>query len=83
MTVVFQALLVAALAYRGQGWKDLHDAVFEIGGASLPLLFIPLRGSRTVGEGSPAPMTRSPIAIGAAVVIYALFVATQGRGVAF
>jgi len=74
---------VAALAYRGQGWKDLHDAVFEIGGASLPLLFIPLRGSRTVGEGSPAPMTRSPIAIGAAVVIYALFVATQGRGVAF
>jgi len=73
----------AALAYRGQDWRDLHDAVLEIGGASLPLLFIPLRGSRMAEEGSPALMTRSPVAIGAAVVVYALFVATQGRGLTF
>ena len=33
---------VAALAYTGHGWGDLIDAVLEIGGASFPLLFIPL-----------------------------------------
>lgn len=72
---------VAALAYAGQNWADVRDAVLEIGGASLPLLFIPVRGSGIVEERAPAPITRSPVAIGAAVVVYALFVATMGRGV--
>ncbi len=70
---------LAALAYAGQGWRDLHDAVLEIGAASIPLLIVPWRGGKI---GHPqALLVRSPIVIGLAVVVYALFVATLGRGI--
>jgi len=72
---------LAALAYTGHGWGDLTDSVEEIGLASFPLLFIPF-GNRTLAEAElPALLARSTIAIALAVVVYALFVATLGRGI--
>jgi len=70
---------IAALAYQGQGRGDFRDAVLEIGRASLPLLFIP-RGARDTTQ--PAmPLTRSPVTIGLAMVIFVVFTATLGRGI--
>jgi len=71
---------LAAVVYGGPGWRDLHDSVLEIGGASLPLLFIPFR-SRAVEGASSALVTQSKIMIVVAVVIYAVFVASLGRGI--
>lgn len=72
---------IAALAYVGPGWGDnLRDAVLEIGGASFPLLFIPFR-SRQVAETQPSAfIARSRITVVLSVVIYAIFVASLGRG---
>ncbi len=75
------AAAVAALAYRGHGWGDLGDAILEIGGASFPLLFIPMR-ARTVEENHPvAVIARSWATIGVAAIVYAVFVVTLGRGI--
>ena len=72
---------VAALAYAGHGWSDLTDAILEIGGASFPLLFIPL-SDRQIEETRPASLiARSSITIVLAAIIYAVFVACLGRGI--
>jgi hypothetical protein len=72
---------VAALAYAGHGWGDLIDAVLEIGGASFPLLFIPLT-DRQIEERRPSSfIARSSITIVLAAIIYAVFVACLGRGI--
>lgn len=73
----------AALAFPGPDWADVRDAALEIGGASLPLLVIPVRGAKNVGDAAPALIARSPVVIGLSVVVYVLFVATLGRGLAF
>jgi hypothetical protein len=81
-TVWFSATLgagFAALAYRGQGWGDLRDAVLEIGLASFPFLFIPLRSR--VPDGPVVFLERNYVTIVAAVVLYAMFVMTMGRGI--
>jgi hypothetical protein len=71
---------VAALAYAGPGWSDLRDAMLEIGGASFPLLFIPLRRPQ-VEEGKPSAfIKRSTITIFLSAGAYAAFVASLGRG---
>jgi hypothetical protein len=72
---------VAALGYRGQGWGDFSDAVLEIGGASFPLLFIPLRARRVEENHRSALIARSWVTIALAVIVYAVFVASLGRGV--
>jgi hypothetical protein len=70
-----------ALAYRGQGWGDLRDAVLEIGTASLPLLFIPL-GSRPIEDARPPTfLARSTITIVLSALVYAMFVVSLGRGI--
>ena len=72
---------VAALAYAGPGWSgNLRDAVLEIGAASFPLLLIP-RGSRQVETTQPSAfIARSTLIIVPAAAVYAVFVATLGRG---
>lgn len=74
---------VAALAFTGHGWGDVHDAALEIGGASLPLLLIPVRSAGGAEDRSPSLIVRSPAVIVLAVVVYGTFVATMGRGLAF
>jgi hypothetical protein len=75
------AAAIAALAYKGHGWGDLGDAVLEIGGSSFPLLFIPRR-DRQIEQSQPSPViARSPITIVLAAIIYAVFVASLGRGI--
>jgi hypothetical protein len=71
---------VAALAYKVHDWGNLRDAVLEIGAASCPLLFIPLRSAKRAEQRAPLLVARSPAVIGLAVVVYLLFVASLGRG---
>jgi hypothetical protein len=74
------AAAVAALAYQGHGWSDFIDAVLEIGGSSFPLLFIPRR-DRQLEPSRPSPVVaRSQITIVLAVIVFAVFVASLGRG---
>ena len=74
---------VAALAYRGEGWGDLRDAVLEIAACAFPLLFIPLNRRKTAAAGTPFVIARSYSAIALSLVVFAVFTATLGRGVAF
>ncbi len=69
---------LAALTYTGRGGHDLHDAVLEIAAGAVPLLFIP-RGSSTDGEG--VTLRRNPLLIVSAIVVFAAFTATLGRGI--
>lgn len=74
------AAAAAALCYRGTPlWPNVHDAVLEIGLASIALLLIP-RG-KTRMPRMPALIARSYPAVLAAVIVFAVFVATLGRGV--
>lgn len=75
------AATLAALAVAGHDLGDIRDAALEIGGASLPLLFIPRRGARTAEEGPGASIGRNPGLILLAVAVFVLFVATLGRGI--
>ncbi|MGN6517498.1 MAG: hypothetical protein ACTHLR_16860 [Rhizomicrobium sp.] len=71
---------LAALAYRGQPlWLDVHDAVLEIGLASVPLLFIP-RGGEAVAQVRAIIGRSYPVMLLAALV-FAAFALTLGRGI--
>jgi len=71
----------AALAYAGPGWSgNLRDAVLEVGAASFPLLLIPPRNRPIETTQPPAFLARSTITIVLALAVYAIFVATLGRG---
>lgn len=69
---------LAALAYTGGVARDLRDAVEEIGGASIPLLFLPVF-SRRSGQASGV-ISRNPVVIGLAAIVFVIFVVTLGRG---
>ncbi len=71
---------LAALAYRGQGWGNLRDAVLEIGAASLPLLFIPA-GDRPAATGAAGSLARSYMTVALALIVFGVFAATLGRGI--
>jgi hypothetical protein len=74
------AAFAAALCYRGAPlWPDLRDAVLEIGLASIVLLIIP-RG-KTRMPRMAAHIGRSYPVVIAAVLVFAAFAATLGRGV--
>ncbi len=74
---------LAALAYSGEGLTDLRDAVLEIGASSWPLLIIP-RSNGSAAQAAPAAVIeRDWIFISASAVVYAIFVATLGRGLRF
>lgn len=71
---------LAALAYAGGVEGDLRDAVLEIGAASLPLLFV--RNQLASADHPAAVITRSYPVIAAAGIVFVVFVATLGRGLA-
>jgi hypothetical protein len=71
---------LAGLAYRGAGLHDLHDAVLEIGGAAIALLIIPVGGARRDAQPGAA-LARSYVTAGIALVVFAVFVLTLGRGI--
>jgi hypothetical protein len=74
--------VLAALAYSGTGWVDLRDASLEIGGATLPWLW--LRSPRVARpDVATARIVRSVPIIVASLIVFALFVATLGRGLRF
>jgi len=72
---------LAALAYQGHGWGDLRDSVLEIGLASFPFLFIPVRSGSAENPSPPAVLERSYSTVALAALMYAVFVATMGRGI--
>jgi hypothetical protein len=70
---------VAAATYPGPGLHDLHDAFFEVGVASVPLLWLPVR-SAAQGATNTAPVRFSRRFYLLATLLYALFVVTLGHG---
>lgn len=71
---------VAAALYRSAPlWPDLRDALLEIGLASMPLLFIPR--ANEYAPQARAIIARSVPVIGVAVVVFAAFTLTLGRGI--
>jgi len=73
---------IAAAAFYAPGRLEaMHQAALEIGAASIPLLVIPLRLWPLPGPRASAPLARRSAAwIAAAVVVFAVFAATLGRG---
>jgi hypothetical protein len=70
----------AALLHQGpQASRGFHDAVAEIGLASAPLVLIP-RGPSAAAAGVAARLSLRPATLVLAAVVFALFAATQGRG---
>ena len=74
---------VAALAYQGQRWGDLRDAVLEIAACAFPLLFIPLERFKSKVSVTSVTIARSYVVIAFSLVVFGIFAATLGRGVAF
>ena len=72
---------LAALAYHGNVSGDLRDAVLEIGAAAVPLLFIPIRNRQRSVSDPECVISRSYPLIVLAIVVYAVFLATLGRGI--
>jgi len=74
---------LGALTHRGGGFSGLRDAVLEIAAGSVPLLFIARAGRpSTLGSSAP-PIRRSVTVICSSLALYAVFVATLGRGLYF
>jgi hypothetical protein len=81
-TLFISAALGASLAaalYIRHDWGNFRDAFLEIGGASFPLLVIPF--GRGEARLSTRYIGRSYPTILLALVVYAAFAATLGRGV--
>lgn len=69
---------VAAALLSSHGWSNIRDAAMEIGLASCPLMLISFR---SVDNDGPAfAITRNGTIILGAVVVFAAFAATMGRG---
>ena len=69
-----------------EAWGDFRDAGLEIGGAALPLLWMPRRAAAVVDpSGAAAPpvrfVARSRPTLIVALLVYIVFVATLGRGI--
>jgi hypothetical protein len=73
--------VLAALTYRGAGFRDVHDAFMEVGLSTFPLLLIPLRTAKLMPEAAPAFIVRNRVMIAIAVVVFAAFTLTLGRGI--
>jgi hypothetical protein len=71
---------VAAAVYPGPGLHDLHDAVFEVGVASVPLLWLPFRSSAP-GAADAAPVRFDARFYVLVTLVYAIFVVTLGHGI--
>jgi len=71
------ATLAGAL---GPDVGNLRDAVLEIGLASFPLLLIPWQTRETATATATSTLTRSPLLISTAIVVFGLFAAVLGHG---
>ncbi|HEY3812792.1 MAG TPA: hypothetical protein VGL66_06165 [Caulobacteraceae bacterium] len=71
--------VIASLAYT-KDHAAIGQAALEVGAASWPMILLSFR--IPTDQSAPA-ITRSWAWIGAAVILYAVFVATLGRGLAF
>jgi len=70
----------AAIFNLGHGWVGFRDGVLEIGAASVPLLFLAALSDSAPLAASPTPIRRNGVVIGLSLGLYAIFVATLGRG---
>jgi hypothetical protein len=71
---------LAAITYSGDIAGGFRDAVLEIGLASIPLLFIPNERTHAPSNVPVVPVARSIPFILAVLAVFAVFVATLGRG---
>ena len=74
---------LAALAYPGEGWDGMKDAVLEIGAASLPLLFMPFRNQAPMETSNFLSIGRGGKTISFSLAVFAVFVLTLGHGLRF
>lgn len=73
------AAAIAALLYRGQPlWPNVRDAMLEIGLASVPLLLIPRENDASAQIRAIVSRNYSVAVL--ALVVFAVFAATLGRG---
>jgi hypothetical protein len=72
------ATLAATLA---GGWGDIRDAFLEIGLASVALLFIPKEVHQISDAPSTVAIPRNRLLVTTAVIVFAAFAVTLGRGV--
>ena len=70
---------VAAASLSSHGWSNIRDGAMEIGLASCPLVLISFPSLRH--NGSAFVITRNRTIIACAVVVFAAFAATMGRGI--
>lgn len=80
-TVWLAATMGIILAAAAGRWRGFSDAVMEIGLASFPLLLIPHDKHEMPGTVSSPAITRNYPVIALALIVFAVFVATQGRGI--
>jgi hypothetical protein len=73
---------LAALTHSGNRWPNLAGAVLEIGVGSFPLLFIPRRDGQPPETFGPGVIAHSGMIVSSSLIVYAIFVATLGRGLA-
>jgi hypothetical protein len=74
------AASAAAAAYAPDRLRAVHQAFLEIGAASVPLLM--LAGRMSTGRPRPPSASRQHLSwIASAAIVYAVFVATLGRGI--
>lgn len=80
-TVWLAATVGIVLATSAGRWRGFSDAIMEIGLASFPLLLIPRsKRDRPQPSFSPAIPRSYPVVV-LAIVVFAVFVATLGRGI--
>ena len=80
-TAWLAATLGIILATAAARWRGFSDAIMEIGLASFPLLLIPRsKRDRPQLSFSPAIPRSYPVVV-LAIVVFAVFVATLGRGI--
>jgi hypothetical protein len=71
---------LAALPHAGAGWQDLRDAFLEFGAASFPFLLSRRIAIASASEAQRALIPRSRAIIAVALMVFAVFAATLGRG---
>lgn len=80
-TAWLAATLGIVLATGAGKWRGLSDAVMEIGLASFPLLLIPHDKDEGPQSSSSPAIARSYPVIALSLIVFAVFVATLGRGI--
>jgi hypothetical protein len=75
--------MLAAVAHSGVHWAGLRDATLEIGAASFPWLLIPRQRRAQAAPVAPRRIERSWTIISVSLIVFAVFVATLGRGLRF